>query len=117
MPLKETTRIEKATSKAKEIWRQKPLNCQFIRRRKNADVDQFASHNWLMISGLKGKTEGFILSAQDQRRHTRNYQAYILHNSTDQNAVTNTLKHILKKTDTLLKYCLMFLSNVLFLFS
>ena len=39
-----------------------------------------ATHQWLSSSSLKGKTEGFILAAQDKSLATRTYQAKILKN-------------------------------------
>ena len=50
----------------------------------NDDVDQKKTHQWLRSSGLKAKTEGFILAPQDQSLLTRNYQAKVIKNRAGQ---------------------------------
>ena len=52
-------------------------------RGKSADFEEMAAHRWVVRSELKWKTEGFILSAQDQSLCTRNYQANVIHSDAD----------------------------------
>ena len=67
----------------KSKWEQNPLHFQYVLRSKDADIDRANTHQWLRCSGLKAETEGFIMAAQDQSLHTRNYQANVIKNGTD----------------------------------
>ena len=50
----------------KNGWREKPLPGKYPLRTDHADVDKATTHQWLSSSSLKGETEGFILTTQDQ---------------------------------------------------
>ena len=45
--------------------------------------DPTPTHLWLASSDLKSETEGLIITAQDQSRPTKNFQANILKNGAD----------------------------------
>ena len=99
------TNIAKQEAKRKGLdaikskWEQKPLHGQYALRNKGPDIDQANAHLWLRCAGLKAKTEGFIMAAQDQSLYTRNYQANVNKNGTDPNcrlfeAKIETIDHL-----------------------
>ena len=65
--------------------RKKPLHGKYPLRTYNAGVDRATTHQWLISSSLKGETEGFILSTQDQSISIPAYQSRILKNGADPN--------------------------------
>ena len=90
----------------KEGWREKPLHGKYLWRTDNADVDRATTHQWLSSSSLKGETESFILTAQDQNISTRGYQSRILNNGADLNCRLytereETVDHIVSACSTI----------------
>uniref|UniRef100_H2ZUK9 Reverse transcriptase domain-containing protein n=1 Tax=Latimeria chalumnae TaxID=7897 RepID=H2ZUK9_LATCH len=69
--------------KGKKAWEEKPLHGQFLRNANCVYIDLTASFQWLRGSGIKGETESFIMSAQDQALNIRYYQKQILKSSID----------------------------------
>ena len=69
----------------KKWLREKLVHGKYPLRTGRADVNRATTHQWLSSSSLKGKTEGFILAAQDQCISTWAYQSRILNNSADSN--------------------------------
>jgi len=69
-------------------------------------VDKRISLNWLRSSRLKGVSEGFIHTTQDQCLRTRNYSRHILYESIDEKCrlchhSTETLDHFLSSCKVL----------------
>ena len=98
MAQEENEQKTEATKSAKEIeknakqgyldemqktWREKPLHGCYPLRTDNGDDDKTTTHQWLSSSSLKGETEDFTLTAQEQSLATRVYQAKILKNGAD----------------------------------
>ena len=73
--------------------REKPLHGKYPLRTYNAGVDRATTHQWLISSSLKGETEGFILSTQDQSKSIPAYQSRILKNGADPNRRPCTETH------------------------
>ena len=91
---------EKGKGAIDTAWMSKPLHGQYPLRTQKADVDLHDTRQLLRNAGLKAKTEGFIVSAQDQSLFTRNFQANILHKGTDPrcrfcNTSTETIDHLI----------------------
>ena len=89
-PTKAAKDIKKKAKKAgledmKKGWTEKPPHRKYPLITHHADVDKARTHQLLNSSSLKGKTEGFILAAQDQSITTRVYQTRILKNGADPN--------------------------------
>ena len=69
----------------KNSWEQKPLHGQYAQRIRNTEKHIIKTNQWPKRAGLKAETEGLIITAQDQSPPTRNYQAYIIKNGSNQN--------------------------------
>ena len=71
---------------------------------KQADVGQDETHRWLKAAGLKAKTEGFIITAQDQSLPTPWYQHNIL-KKLDMDPKCRLCGHFNKTVDHLVSGC------------
>ena len=80
--LKEKLR-QRGAETDKKAWKNKFLHGRYLQRSQKADIDQANPYQWSHSVGLKAKTEGFILTAQDQSFYSRNYQAIIIKNRVD----------------------------------
>ena len=61
------------------------MHGQYPTRLQDGDADEEESNRWLKSAGLKSKTEGLIVAAQDQALKTKHMQAKIIKNGTDSN--------------------------------
>ena len=73
----------KNSTELKDGWKDKPLHGKYSICASDPDVNSSLTHQWLASSGLKSKTEGFIIAAQDQSLPRKNFQANILENGAD----------------------------------
>lgn len=64
--------------KQREKCESKPLHGQYIGQVIQANVDTQRTHSWLKGAGLKAKTEGLLVAAQDQALPTRYYENKII---------------------------------------
>ena len=95
--MKNTEKGKKAFNTA---WKSKHIHGQYPLRSQKADIDLHDTHQWLRSAGLKEKTEGFVVAAQDQNLFTRNSYANILQRRDDSrcrfnNTSTKTIDHLI----------------------
>ena len=68
----------KVQDKIMKKWESKAIHGQYPSRIKEVDVDYKQTNDWLKGTGLKAKTEGLIIAAQDQSLATRLYHHRII---------------------------------------
>ena len=68
-----------------QAWTRKEMHGRHRHDINDKSVDTEASNDWLKYGNLMGETEGFVTSIQDQVIKTRNYQKYILKDSSIKN--------------------------------
>ena len=73
----------KKNNELKEGWKDKPLQCKYLIRASDPEVNSSLTHKWLASLGLKSEAKGFIIVAQEQSLPTRHFQASILENGAD----------------------------------
>ncbi|KAL1447392.1 hypothetical protein WDU94_012405 [Cyamophila willieti] len=67
-----------------EEWRKKPLHGQFKRQIETSlTLDEKRTFDWMKTGKIKGVTEAYITSAQDQSLRTKYYDKHILKIDTD----------------------------------
>ena len=72
---------KKYNTHLRQKWINKPQHGQFPKLLDKTYVDIEQSFQWMKHSGLKGETEGLIISAQDQAINTRYQSKHIYHQS------------------------------------
>ena len=90
----------------RDIWKEKAMHGKFLNYLDKDHVDVELSFEWMMHSGLKGETDGFITAAQDHALNTRYYSKHIIkQGSTDRcrmfHTQPETVEHIISGCQTL----------------
>ncbi|XP_036318615.1 uncharacterized protein LOC118742499 [Rhagoletis pomonella] len=81
-------------------WKMKAVHGRYPHALDAPEVDNAASNEWLIHSGIYAETEGFMIAIQDQVIATRNYSKYIMRASVENDLCrrcqkqTETIHHI-----------------------
>ena len=92
-----------------EMWQNKKLHGQYLKRIQRAGVDFKRTNMWLVKGSLKPETEAVIIAAQDQALKTRHYENRILKSAQSDNCrlclgQSETVDHIVSACPVLAKH-------------